>query len=99
MTHPIRWCENRDELIDFLAYVSLYAPDHFPDEDGERLDLERAFAELRHGLLMASTEIDEAVATRAGRLMNDAEAHYRDGDVRGGGRALIEAEYLLRTAQ
>ena len=27
------WCENLDELIDFIALVVLHAPEEFPKED------------------------------------------------------------------
>jgi len=49
--------KNMDDLWDHIAYVTLYAPNDFPYRDfvpeGEQMNLDRAFEQLREGVEIA----------------------------------------------
>jgi hypothetical protein len=66
MTHRIR---DIDALYDFIGYVVVSAPDRFPKEDylsdHEQMNLERAFAELRHGIALVESDFPGAVGRGA----------------------------------
>lgn len=94
------WCENLAELIDFIALVVLSAPDEFPREDWlkpeEQLNLDRAFAELRHGFDCAAKEVGNTPALVAARAMlEEAYTHYREGRINPGAWKLQEMSRLL----
>jgi hypothetical protein len=95
-----RWCVNLGELIDFIAYVVLYAPDKFPKRDflkvEEQLNLERAFDELRYGLDCAAKEVGESPVIGTCRAMlEQAFTHYREGRINPGAWKLQEMLRLL----
>jgi hypothetical protein len=97
----IHWCENLDELIDFIAYVVGYGPDKFPKRDylkpDERLNLERAFEELRYGLGCAAKEVGELPAiTTARDMLGEAYTHYREGRINPGAWKLQEISQVLK---
>lgn len=50
----MHWVENTNDLLDFLSYMVLYAPDDFPEEDylslSEQMNLEKAFDMLDKGM-------------------------------------------------
>ena len=82
MTHRIR---DIDALYDFIGYVVVSAPDRFPKEDylsdHEQMNLERAFAELRHGIALVESDFPGADRTRGlSKLLDDAYSSYLRGD-------------------
>ncbi|MBL8817090.1 MAG: hypothetical protein JNL58_13765 [Planctomyces sp.] len=84
-------------MIDFMAYVSIYAPNEFPDEDGETLDLAGAFSELQQGLKTVAIEVNGPnLLKKIEALLSASHSKYLTGDVSEGARLLIEAEYALR---
>ncbi len=93
----MHWCNSVDDLIDFLAYVAVYAPDEFPDEDGELLNLATAFEEIEHGIAIATAEISsyELLAFIKGAVLRSKQKYY-DGNVRDAARELVDAQYALR---
>jgi hypothetical protein len=98
----IRWCENLNELIDFIAYVVLSAPDEFPRRDWvkpeEQLNLDRAFDELRHGLDCAVHELGSRPELATARsMLEEAYTHYREGRINPGAWKLQDMSELLET--
>lgn len=93
----LRWCQNLDELIEFLALVTIYAPDSFPQEEGdELLDLERAFDDLNYGLDSSVAAIGDASKVSALRsMLREAHELYRSGQVNEGAWKLQEIERQL----
>lgn len=94
------WCENLDELIDFIALVVLSAPDEFGYRDWlkpeEQLNLERAFDELRYGLNRAAVEVaDSAMISTCRAMLEEAYTHYREGRIKPGAWKLQEMCHLL----
>jgi hypothetical protein len=72
-------------LYDFIATVVVCAPDRFPNEDflpsTEQLDLDRAFAELRHGMIFVGERVkDEAKIRSLNETLDAAYAAYRRRD-------------------
>ena len=74
-----------DDLYDFIGYVVLSAPDKFPVEDylkaDEQMNLDRAFALLREGVVVAYPDDfhpEKKVALYA--LLDDSLHAYRAGD-------------------
>lgn len=94
----MRWCYDLEDLIGLLAYVSVYAPDEFPDEDGEVLDLESAFSELDHGLQISIPEIrDLELVEKVQGLILASRKLYQSGNVTEAAARLTEAQYALRS--
>ena len=92
-----KWCHSLQDLIDFLSYVAVYAPDAFPDEDGVTLDLDSAFHELHHGASVASQEILTAgLSDFVGEGIDLAYAHFVDGKVKEGSDALLDVQHRLQ---
>lgn len=96
----MHWCSNLSEFSDFLSYVAAYAPDEFPDEDGDRLDLDSAFRELEYGMQVGLAELrNEERASQVRKLVTTAKQLYVEGNDVDASCALIEAQYLLRGKQ
>lgn len=81
--------ESVDDLLDFISYVVLYAPDEFPEEDylsaEEQMTLDTAFRELSRGLRLA---LDEGAAKSEesvlrGTLAESKQAYERGDDAHG----------------
>lgn len=94
------WCENLDELIDFIALVVLHAPEEFPKEDWlkpeEQLNLDRAFDELRYGLDRAAEQVGGSpVIDTCRAMLDEADTHYREGRINPGAWKLQEMSCLL----
>lgn len=93
----LHWCENLEDLIEFLSYVMVCAPDRFPSED--ELNLELAFEELHHGLDVSAADVsDPSILVKCRQLANQALEHYRLGHVKQGADALIRVEQLLESS-
>ena len=91
-----RLINNLSELIDFLAYVSVYAPDEFPRED-EGVNLESAFSELFHGLEACGGEVgNESISMKCEQMLQDAKQSYMDGEVHAGTELLQRLQKTLR---
>ena len=87
--------ESIDDLWDHIAYVLGYAPDRFPYRDflpvDQQMNLERAFDQLRQGVVIAYPE-DDAEPKRAvlfGKL-DQSFAAYRAGEELKAGHLLNE---------
>lgn len=97
---PIHWCENLDEVIDFIAGVVIRAPNRFPKEDflkpEEQLNLDRAFDELRYGLDRVSEDLGESSEIVTARTMlEEAYTHYREERIKEGAWRLQDMSQLL----
>ena len=91
------WVTSIQSFKDFLSLVIVYAPDDFPEEDflepHEQLNLESAFAELRHGLtLLAKSDMSVGSATGLASFLDKALVAYRSGDDIAGAHLLQEFE-------
>src|SRR4051812_31014510 len=94
------WVRDISSLYDFLGYVVLRAPNRFPREDylsdGEQMTLDRAFAELRHGVHLIERHFPGADARRGlSAILEQALASYRAGDEVGGAHKLQDFEKLV----
>jgi hypothetical protein len=71
--------ETIDDLWNHIAYVMAYAPDQFPVEDflqpDQQMDLDKAFLQLRQGVLIAYPE--ESFAQRREELNETLDSSYR----------------------
>ncbi|WP_299322366.1 hypothetical protein [Parasphingopyxis sp.] len=82
---PGEWVKDIDALHDFVSYVVLCAPDEFPVEDfledHEQMNLEKAFEELRHGILLLHPEVGtpQKVPIMHSKL-DEAYKAYKAGD-------------------
>lgn len=89
--------ESVDDLWNFIAYVTLYAPDEFPTEDflpvDEQMDLGRAFEQLRRGVEIAYPEpsFSEKRAALNG-LLDQSYAAFTSGEE-------AKAAFLLKDFQ
>lgn len=77
--------ESVDDLSNHIAYVLAYAPDEFPVEDflepDQQMNLERAFDQLRQGVVIAYPE--DSFAEKRGLLNNildNCYALYKSGE-------------------
>lgn len=90
----MRWCNSFEDLIDFIAYVVLTAPDAFPVDDN--MSLSSAFEELEHGLKCAERECGASPAIEQCKtLFREARCLYDEGKVKEGAWKLQDAEELL----
>lgn len=90
----MHWCNNLEELIEFIAYVVLTAPDDFPPED--RMTIELAFDELAHGLNCVKQEYgDSAITQKSELLFKEACSLYKEGRTNEGAWKLQDAEQVL----
>jgi hypothetical protein len=94
------WVRDIHSLYNFIGYVVLGAPDRFPNEDylsePEQMDLERAFAELRHGVSFVEADFPGADAQRGlSALLEEALSLYKAGDEIGGAHKLQDFSALI----
>ncbi len=87
---------------DYVTFVYLCAPDHFPEREGfgpdEQWTLDLAFEGLRHGLSLTATEKGELpVVATCRSMVEEAYTHYGEGRMREGFFKLEEMEKLLKT--
>jgi len=86
---------------DYVTFVQSCSPDRYPPRDyygpEDQWTFELAFRGLRLGLRMAVEEKgDKPVFAECSRLVDTAEAEYRDGRWREGFATLEEVRKLLR---
>lgn len=91
------WVKSIPGLRDFLSLVIVHAPDEFPQEDflkpEEQLNLERAFAELQHGLsLLVEQKGNARPATQLAAILDAAYRAYQENDDVRGAHFLQEFE-------
>jgi hypothetical protein len=89
-----------DRLYNFIDYVVLTAPDRFPRRDhlrqDEQMTLEKAFAELRHGIdLVKAQSPDHPNADKLTGVLEDALALYRAGEEARGAHRLNDLEAMI----
>jgi hypothetical protein len=94
------WVRSVDGLYNFIAYVVGYAPDSFPKEDflpnGEQMNLQRAFEELRRGVALVEKDFPGSDAQRGlNHLLDEAMASYQAGDAQGAVTALHRFEAAI----
>jgi hypothetical protein len=93
-----RWCNRISDTHEFFAYVLLSAPDDFPD-DGERLDLDSAFDELRHGLAVSQNRIGTSPHfEQCVRQVDEAYRYYAAGEIARGANSLQMASQSFAAA-
>jgi hypothetical protein len=84
--------------FDFYVFVTHYAPD-FPAEDfleeGEQLDLERAFELLRYGIQFIRPALSDDKRRSAEAVLDEAHAAFAEGDSARGLRILHGYEQEL----
>ncbi len=99
----MRRCNDLQTLIDFMAYVVLYAPDGLARsylKPGDQLDLTRAFNELRYGLDCVAKGTNEAgTVERCKAMLEESYAHYREGRIKEGAWLLQDMQQVLRGGQ
>lgn len=91
------WVEDINSLYDFIGYVVLRAPDRFPKEDflsaAEQMTLEKAFAELKHGISLIEKDFPGADKERGlSNLLEQALASYLSGNELAGAHLLQDFE-------
>jgi len=91
-----------DDLYDFIAVVVLRAPDQFPSQDflgpDEQLDLQKAFEELRHGVVLVGRDYsDPLLIARLNSMLDESLALYHAGDVFGGAHRLQDFQDVIFT--
>jgi len=89
-----------DSLYNFIGYVVLTAPDRFPRRDylreDEQMTLEKAFAELRHGIdLVKARSPDLPNVDKLTGVLEDALALYLAGEEARGAHRLNELEAMI----
>jgi hypothetical protein len=87
---------------DYVGFVQLCCPDRWPVRGGvsaaEQWSLDLAFRGLRLGIDLSQKEKgDLPVFTEASRLIEQAYAHYADGEVREGFQVMDRLVELLGT--
>ncbi|SRR6266568_2185700 len=88
-------CKNLSELIDFVLFVAICAPNDFPK--AYKLDLEEAFAKINESLDTSSAEIgDMHKMQRMRQLSADAHEAYRRGDDVKGAHLLQDMAQALK---
>ena len=92
--------ESVDDLWNHIAYVLAYAPDRFPHwdflSDEEQMNLDKAFEQLRAGVLLAYPEISFATKrTELNGILDRAYELYRDGEEIAAGHELNNFEDLI----
>jgi len=85
--------ETIDDLWEHIAYTLAYAPNNFPWEDflqdNQQMNLDRAFEQLRQGVLVAYPEGSAASKrTSLFDLLDQSFLAYAKGDELTGGRIL-----------
>ena len=94
------WVRDVSSLYDFIGYVVLRAPDRFPREDylpeSEQMNLERAFAELRKGIVFVEIENPGADEQRGlSRIVGETLSLYQAGDEVSAAHRLQDFEKLI----
>ncbi|MFC0156126.1 hypothetical protein ACFFJ4_21825 [Xanthomonas dyei] len=89
-----------DSLYDFIGYVVLCAPDNFPVRDylpaDAQMNLDRAFAELRHGIELIEHDMaDDAKRKHLASLLDQAFAAYKAGDELRGAHLVQDFQNLI----
>lgn len=85
---------------DYVGFAKLCLPDRFPPREGvsasDQWSLDLAFDGLRFGLSMAIQEKgDLGEFAESGRLIDEAYAAYKSGDIRSGFIKLEQVQKLL----
>jgi hypothetical protein len=88
------------EYHDFLAYVTLFAPSDFPEEDylqpHEQITLDKAFSKLRNDFGLVRERVkDENTLTLLRELLEMSYEHYSHGDDVKGAHIIQEFETLI----
>ncbi|MRW94279.1 hypothetical protein GJ699_30320 [Duganella sp. FT80W] len=96
----MKWIRDLDSLYDFLGYVVLRAPDHFPKEDylrpEEQMTLQKAFYELRTGLDFVEGDfVGKPVKDRLYVLLDESQAAYAAGERHKGAHLLQDLQALV----
>lgn len=79
------WIHSFETYVDFISYVLLSAPDDFPYEDflrdDQQMNLDKAFDELRNGLVFVETRVKGAeILSRLKSLLDDSFLAYQEGN-------------------
>lgn len=95
----MHWVENTNDLLDFLSYMVLYAPDDFPEEDylspSEQMNLEKAFDMLDKGMGFLKEKISDGDQINIlQRLLDESKQAYERGDDIKGAHLLQEFEAI-----
>lgn len=77
-------------FLDMLSFVATYGPDRFPEENGEQLDLESAFTELRKGIQYVKPHVCGQPAEPVEEILNQSEQDFRDNKVDSASSALVK---------
>ena len=100
MREAMHWVENTNDLLDFLSYVVLYAPDEFPEEDylsaSEQMNLEKAFEFLSKSMEFVKEKItDGDQLNKLKTLLDESKQAYENGDDVKGAHLLQEFEAIV----
>jgi len=89
-------CNSIDELDDFIAFVVLYAPNHFLTR--HNMDLERAFVEIDSALQNCAGQIgSERKVSELARMSKDAKTFYERTEVIKGAHMLQDMAVLIKS--
>lgn len=89
-----------DSFYNLIGFVRLTAPNRFPVRDylaaDQQWTLDRAFTELRQGLLLVDPKVaDETKRARLSLLLDESLDAYRAGDELRGAHLLNDFEALI----
>lgn len=88
------WCKNLPELIDFIRFTVVCAPDAFPKEDflrpEEQLDLAGAFEVMKNCLDRSVEEFGPSLVADFQRTLNEARSFFEAGSENEGAWKLQE---------
>lgn len=88
-----------NDLMNFLAYMVLYAPHDFPEEDylksSEQMTLERAFQVLSDGVLLLRSSFGDKDVCNLQNILNESLEAYREGDIVKGSHLLQNLESIV----
>src|SRR4051794_16685062 len=96
----VRRVKNISALYNFIGYVVLCAPDHFPYEDyldaADQMSLEKAFGELREAVQLIDAEVAPPKRrTHLYALLDQSLGAYRRRDVVSGAHLLQDFRNLV----
>lgn len=94
------WVRDINSLYNFIGYVVLRAPDNFPTEDylpaDQQMTLDRAFAELRNGVMLVKADApDLPRLDDLEVVLDEALALYRRGETVHGAHRLQDFEAMI----
>lgn len=94
------WIRDINGLYNFIGYVVLCAPDNFPVRDyltaDQQMTLDRAFAELRHGVKLVMADAPDLPRINdLESVLDEALGLYRSGEIVRAAQRLHDFEAVI----